>query len=109
MDPITAIGKVAGPSGVSAIGDLDSLATTVEGPGNAVKPEGGLSFSSLLKNAQEQISAADVAAEQVATGELTDIHQYTVLAGKAQLAIQLTTALRDRALESFQEIMRMQI
>lgn len=61
----------------------------------------------------ESVAAAnDQAAElgtRIATGELTDIHQFTAAAAKAELGTQLTVAFRDRAVEAFQTIMAMQV
>ena len=45
----------------------------------------------------------------VATGQITDIHQFTTAAAKAQLGVELTVAVRNRAVEAYQEIMRMQV
>ena len=44
-----------------------------------------------------------------ATGNLTDIHNYTIAATEAQMMTDLTVAVRDRAVEAFNEIMRMQL
>ncbi len=52
---------------------------------------------------------ADSLAEGVATGDLQDVHQFTAAAAKAQLGVELTVALRNRAVEAYQEIMRMQV
>ena len=53
--------------------------------------------------------AMDNLAVQAATGDLTAIHDYTITATEAAVATQLTTAVRNKALEAFQEIMRMSI
>ena len=46
---------------------------------------------------------------KLASGELTDLHEYMAAATKASLAVELTVAIRDKAVEAYQEIMRMQI
>ena len=51
-------------------------------------------------------TAADKAV-QAATGNLTDIHDYVIAATQAQMATELTTTVRNKALDAFNEIMRM--
>ena len=50
-----------------------------------------------------------VAAVQAGTGDLQNLHDYTLAATEASTATQLTTAVRNKALEAFNEIMRMPI
>ena len=45
----------------------------------------------------------------LATGRIEDISQVVVAAQKAEIALQLTLQLRNRATAAYQEIMRMQI
>jgi flagellar hook-basal body complex protein FliE len=52
---------------------------------------------------------ADGLAVKAATGDLTDVHNYTIASSEASLATDFTVALRDRAVEAFQSIMGMQI
>lgn len=52
---------------------------------------------------------ADGLAVQAATGKLENIHDYTIAASEASVASQLTVALRNKAVEAFNEIMRMQV
>ena len=61
-----------------------------------------------LQGMQDTQNNANNLAVQAATGDLTDIHNYTIAATEAQLTTQLTVAVRDRAVEAFNEIMRMQ-
>jgi flagellar hook-basal body complex protein FliE len=74
---------------------------------------GSSSFSELLTDGIDRLEAvqdkSDKLAVQAATGDLDDIHDYTVAATEASVTAQLTVAVRNRALEAFNEIMRMPI
>lgn len=71
------------------------------------------SFSAALGEALQSANATIVQSEQmsekIATGEIKNIHDVTIAAQKAQIALQLTTQVRDKVVESYQEIMRMQV
>ncbi len=66
-------------------------------------------FAEGLKQVEQLQQTADTTATGVATGAITDMHQFTTAASKASLGIDLTVALRNRAVEAYQEIMRMQV
>ena len=53
-------------------------------------------------------SNADTLATQAATGNLTDVQNYMVAAQQADVATQLTVAVRNGALTAFDQIMNMQ-
>ncbi|MGB4266344.1 MAG: flagellar hook-basal body complex protein FliE, partial [Limnochordia bacterium] len=44
----------------------------------------------------------------LAKGEI-DVHNAVIMAEKANLALQLTIAIRNKIIEAYQEIMRMQV
>jgi len=52
---------------------------------------------------------SDNLAVQAATGDLDAIHNYTIAASEAAVTTQLTVAVRNKALEAFNEIMRMPV
>ena len=52
---------------------------------------------------------SDQLAVQAATGDLSSIHDYTMAATEASVTTQLTVAVRNKALEAFNEIMRMPV
>jgi flagellar hook-basal body complex protein FliE len=71
----------------------------------------GADFASMIGAGLRQVEGLDLTAStkaiQAATGDLTDVHDYVIAAQQAQIATELTTTLRNKALESFNEIMRM--
>jgi flagellar hook-basal body complex protein FliE len=101
--PISAIGAL---SGVAPMSPLSSINSTDAAKG------GGNVFAGMLadglRNVQElQAKSADLSVK-VADGTLADPAQYTMASTEAALAVQLTMAVRNKAVEAFQEIMRMQ-
>ncbi len=97
-------------SALDATSGLD--ATSLSGAAGA-SGSGGADFANLLTKGLENLqglhSQTDSLAVRAATGDLNAIHDYTITATEAQVATQLTTAVRNKALESFQEIMRMSV
>lgn len=73
----------------------------------------GVDFGSILSQGISNLQAlhdrTDQLAVKAATGDLNAIHDYTITATEATVATQLTTAVRNKALEAFQEIMRMSV
>jgi flagellar hook-basal body complex protein FliE len=75
--------------------------------------EANSSFGDMVSQGIHSLDAtqqsADKLALQAATGDLSDMHDYLIAATKASLATDLTVAVRNKAVDSFNEIMRMQI
>ncbi len=73
----------------------------------------GESFASFLDNAMGNLQAQHHTVEQLGNqfmvGNLDDIHQLTIANEKALLGLELTVQVRNKAVEAYQEIMRMQI
>jgi len=71
------------------------------------------SFGNLLGQGLQQVESLDTTARTkaigAATGDLDDVHDYVIAAVQAQTAVELTTTLRNKALESFQQIIGMQL
>jgi flagellar hook-basal body complex protein FliE len=97
-------------SGISPIGalPLPPLSGTAATAG-VDKP----SFSSMVAQGLEKLQSTQAASDDLAvkatTGDLTNIHDYMIAANEATLSTQLTVAVRNKAVEAFTEIMRMQI
>jgi len=98
-----AVGTGAVGAGAGATG-----AAGAEGSGAA-----GAQFGEFLQKALADVNRlqleADDAARNLAAGTATDLHTVAIIAEKADLALQLTLQVRNRILEAYQEIMRMQV
>jgi flagellar hook-basal body complex protein FliE len=81
------------------------------GVGSAAQPQSGFgnSLTGALDNLNSLQANSDDKAIKAATGDLNDVHSYTIAAAEANIATELTVALRNRAVETFNEIMRMQV
>ena len=101
---------VSGIGGVlNAIGMTPPATQTNPAQGaDAAGGANGNTFTNMLDAVQSSQNNADSLAVQAATGNLVDVHNYTIAATEAQLTTDLTVAVRDRAVEAFNEIMRMQ-
>ena len=62
-----------------------------------------------LDNVNAQQTKADGLAQQAAVGQLQDPHEYMIAATEASLSTELTVAIRNKAVEAFNDIMRMNI
>ena len=113
IEPIGAIGgfapmsPVAGLTNTAAIGNNAAIGNT-----DAAGSTGGPDFGALVSGGLEKVQAlqdrSDALAVEAASGRLQDVHDYLIAANEAGLAVQLTVALRNRAVEAFNEIMRLQ-
>ncbi len=91
---------------IGAISPITPIAPVVSTtPASATS---GVNFASALDQLQQLNNNADNLAVQAATGTLSDPAQYMVASTEASLATELTVAVRNKAVDAFNEIMRMQ-
>lgn len=102
-------------NGLSAIGAVGASVAPVSATGYLPPPDAGAGTGdtpfaaamSGLDHVSGLQSTADSLAVQAATGRLEDVHDYTLAATQAKLATELTVTVRNKAVEAFNEIMRM--
>jgi len=74
---------------------------------------GRTGFGDALKTAIEQVGALEVEADSAVPAllaqEATDIHTAVIASEKATLGLQLAISVRNKILEAYLEIMRMQV
>ena len=120
---IEAIEGLTGATGTAAAGFTPYVAPTV--PSSAVTAGAGTAgvtgaagpagpdFGKLVADGIEKLDgtqrSADALAVRAATGDLENLHDYTIAATQAQVTTQVTVAIRNKAVEAFTEIMRMQV
>jgi len=64
--------------------------------------------ASIAEVNQAQVSA-DRAAEQIAAGETKNLHDAMIKLEEADISMRLMVQVRNKAVEAYQEIMRMQV
>ncbi len=99
INPIETVNSIADLTKVSkASGQLNDNAST-------------LPFQSLFEDAVNNVKStnADVNQEvyKLATGQSDDLHTAVIASRKATMSVQLLVQLRDKVLESYNEVMRM--
>lgn len=71
------------------------------------------SFSQFLSEGLQRVRAlhadADEAVLQLTTGQTDNLHQVMIAMERASLALELTVAIRNKLVDAYQEIMRMQV
>ena len=107
-------------SGIEGVGFTPYVAPQVGTAGSTALSTGtsdvtgtGKEFGSMVLDGLDRLErvqdASDQLAVKAATGDLTAIHDYTIAATEANVTTQLTVAVRNKAVEAFNEIMRMQV
>lgn len=101
---------------IEGLGFTPYVAPTVSTPSPTPTqgtPATGQAFGDLVLDGLDRLEAVQDQADQLsvraATGSLQNLHDYTLAATEASVTTQLTVAVRNRALEAFNEIMRMPI
>jgi len=85
-------------------------------PGAETAAAGGaqpMSFSHVLQNAVEEVNskmqAANVEKGKLLTGETSNIHQAMIAVQESNVAFGLMVEVRNKLVDSYQELMRMQV
>ena len=98
---------------MSQIVEIGSLAPKADNGVSLTKENVTGNFADRLKNVlgetnDLQLEAGELA-EKFATGEIQDIHDVMVAAEKASVSFELVMEVRNKLIEAYREIMRMQI
>ena len=100
------ISAISGLSSVTSVAPTQSVTQTAGAASTS-----GAGFANVLSgidNLQQLQSTTNDLAVKAVTGDLDDVHDYTIAAAESSTALELTATLRNKAVEAFNEIMRMQ-
>ena len=107
-----AIAPISG-IGIDAIALYRSLPSVAQPMLTAAPAAGPESFAQMVSNklagAVDLQSQGTQAAQALATGTASDVSAATIAVEKAAVSLQLVGAFRNKALEAYQDVMRMQI
>jgi flagellar hook-basal body complex protein FliE len=108
---IEGIAPAAGVAAVSGTGYVPAGGTAFAGNAQRVTaPEG--SFATMLGGAMDEVQSMQSTSRELGvsalTGDLTDMHEATLASSRASVALELVATVRNRGVEAFNEIMRMQ-
>ena len=92
---------------------LDNHLSTLMGPRLNPSAKSGPGFSEMLKNAVAETNKvqleADQAMEKLHTGEAENLHEVMVTMEKADISMRVLVQMRNKVVDAYQEIMRMQV
>ncbi|CUX71946.1 flagellar hook-basal body protein FliE [Clostridium sp. C105KSO15] len=92
---------------INSIGDIGSEKKVTSGQ------TGSSMFQDIFKEAIQNVKSTekDLTTQEylLATGQIDDAHTVPAAAAKAQLSAELLTALRNKALEAYNEMIRINI
>lgn len=96
-------------SGLSAALPTNATAPTRAASSAGSAEDFGKAITGALDNLDASQRNTDELARSAATGDLDRVEDLMVSSTETQLMTQLTVAVRNRAIESFNDIMRMQL
>ncbi|MDR3348045.1 MAG: flagellar hook-basal body complex protein FliE [Acidaminococcales bacterium] len=98
---------------------INGLLAPIPGGGSLLEPvdrqgpESAPSFSDLLRAAVNEVNGLQKNAQakniELVAGRVEDLSEVMIAAEKAALSLQLTVQVRNKVVEAYQEIMRMQV
>ena len=100
MDPIT-------------LNRIQSVAPTTKATTSSAVNKTSGAFGATLNNALDGLSqmqmTSDQAIQKLAAGENVDLHQVMIAAEETDIAFRVALSMRDKLVEAYQEVMRMQV
>lgn len=101
---------IAGIEGVSPFAPISPTRPDVTAPAGAA--DGGTAFAAQLTGAIDEAQRLSGVSNELTvaalTGDLTDLHAATIASSRASLTLEVMVAMRNKGVEAFNDVMRMQ-
>lgn len=98
---------------IDKIGIGDAVAEPLSAPSGKGAQQSGAGFGKFLEDMVGKVSElqqdADKSIQGLATGQGKGLHEVMLAVEKANISFQMLTQVRNKALDAYQEIMRMQV
>lgn len=100
---------------IDGINGFNAISPSLFGSTNKIQDQdsNGMGFVDYLKDALNKTNSLQLDSEKVtndfAVGKTDNIHQVMIAAEKADVALQFTMQIRNKILDAYNEIMRIQI
>ncbi|MFB8891472.1 MULTISPECIES: flagellar hook-basal body complex protein FliE [Microbacterium] len=96
-------------SGIDALGAAASaLTSSTRPPQQTDGAEFGASITGAVDELRAMQSTSNELAVAAVTGDLDDIHSAMIASSRASVTLELVAAVRNKGIEAFNDIMRMQ-
>ncbi len=88
---------------------LEGLSQPKTSPTQQMGDKFGETLKTFMVEVNQAQVSADRAAEQIAAGETKNLHGAMIKLEEADISLRLMVQVRNKAVEAYQEIMRMQV
>jgi flagellar hook-basal body complex protein FliE len=94
---------------IHGIGPLATPAAPAISPARQAETTFGDIFEAMVANTNQQQRNADMAVQQLHGGGERNLHEAMIAIEKADISLRFAVQVRNKAIDAYQEIMRMQV
>ncbi|WP_374208988.1 flagellar hook-basal body complex protein FliE [Microbacterium sp. CIAB417] len=108
-----ALGGIESIAGVaSGLSAVPTVADRISVPGAPESTDGASGFATRMADAVDELQGLQKESDSLkvaaVTGDLNDIHASMIASSRAAVTLELVAAVRNKGVDAFNEIMRMQ-
>jgi flagellar hook-basal body complex protein FliE len=116
MSIAKAAGQISNQASQISLGDVERQLRTMRSKANGTEGESSVNESNFfamlkdgLKDVNSTVKESEKATVDMAAGKPVNLHETMLAVTKAELALNLTVQMRNKIVEAYQEVMRMQV